>query len=164
MAQLAYTQDPAAALEGQIADSSRNTERISAKAEGAVPFGRFVTKGTNDDQCDLPDATAEISGGVALGFAVEDTSIEQPDTPVGYADEATVQIMRRGRIWVLTEDAVAAGGDVYVRHGAGGGGSDLGRCRSDADTATATKLPGATFRTSTAAAGMAIVEYDPQTS
>lgn len=169
MSQLAYEEDPAVALEGQIADSSRNTERITGKTEGAggVPMGRFVTVGTDvgtdgsRPQARLPALTGEISGGVGLGFSVLDTSIEQADTPLGYEDESIMQIMRRGRIWMLAEDAVVFGNAVFVRFVAGGG-EELGRVRSDADTADAVALPGATFRgTTTGVDELVLVEFDP---
>lgn len=170
MSQLVYTEDPPVALEGQIADSSRNTERITGKTEeaGGVPFGRFVTVGTDDGgntgrapQVRLPDLTGEISGGVGIGFSVLDTSLEQADTPLGYENEVPMQIMRRGRMWVVAEDAVAFGAAVFVRFTAGGG-EFLGRVRSDVDAGDAVALPGATFRgTTTGADELVIVEYDP---
>ena len=49
-----------------------------------------------------------------------------------------------GFVYMRVEDTVVAGGDVFVRFTAGGG-EELGRVRSDADTADAVAVPGCEF-------------------
>lgn len=169
MSQTSYQQDPNPAVEGMLVDISFDKDIRSAAAQGTIPFGRFVTRvagGASDDippGCDLPTTTGGVTGAAGLGFAMSDLTLEQEATPVGWVADQTVRYLRSGRIWMRTEDAVATyGAPVFVRFAAGGGGSDLGSVRTDADTATAVALPGASFRSLAGIAGLVIVEFNPQ--
>lgn len=170
MSQTAHTQSPAVAIEGMEADCSLAKDRISGVATMEIPFGHFVsaTGGGGDDPytVELPDASAKVTDGRGLGVAIADVSIESADgTGDGYEDDASLAIMRRGRIWVVSEDAVAAiGTPAFVRFAAGAGGSVLGAFRTDADTATAVALPGARFMSTTSGTNqLALLEITPQT-
>lgn len=162
MSQTVYVQDPPVAIEGMIADSSPYLEIISRKVEQAagIPFGRFVTKGTASDQIQLPNATGDVSSSAGVGFTRADTSREQAATPQGYQDDHIADVMRRGNMWVDPEGTPAYGAQVFVRFAAGAGGSDLGRTRIDADTATAVALPGCFFRESEGS--FTKIEFNPQ--
>jgi hypothetical protein len=162
MSQTAHTQDPAVALEGMEADTSLAKERISGLATVAIPFGHFVSaegSAENPYAVELPDATAKVTDGRGLGVAVSDVSVESDGgAGNGYEIDDAVPILRRGRVWVISEDAVAAvGTPAFVRFAAGGGGSVLGAFRTDADTASAVGLPGARFMTTSAGAGELVV-------
>lgn len=168
MSQTAYTQDPAVAIEGMLADASFAKEVLSAIADEAIAFGRAIARTTGGPADDrppravLPTTAAEITTGVFLGISRADTTLEQAATPVGYAVDTTIGYLRKGRIWVLTEEAVALGDPVFARFAAGAGGSILGLFRNDADTASAAQIPGASFRSAVGAAGLAIVELTGQ--
>lgn len=170
MSQTSYQQDPNPAVEGMLADVSLDREIRSAIPQEDVAFGRFVSyvAGAGDEDrtphCVLPSTAGEITGNGALGFALNDITLEGPApgaTAVGWAQDSVLRYLRSGWLWVLTEEAVSYGDDVFVRFAAGGGGSDLGRTRTDADTASAAELPGAVFRSTITAAGLALVEYRP---
>jgi hypothetical protein len=130
----------------------------------AIGFGIVVVRDQTDDQkARLPQAAADITDAkIALGFTRMTQAAEQnygSAGGVGYALESSMSIMRKGRIYVMTEDAVTDGGAVYVRHVAGAG-ETLGSVRSDADGSDASILPGAAFRKATSASGISIVELN----
>jgi hypothetical protein len=76
-----------------------------------------------------------------------------------YADQESVPVLVRGAVWVETEDACSAGGSVFVRIGAGAGGTQLGAFRSDADTATAVTVTGARYARDSQAGELNQVEF-----
>lgn len=164
MSQTAYSIDPTRALEGQLADISLHRDVVSRLAESAIPFGRYVTRHTagTDEQVRLPVLTGEVTGNDG-GFAIADVSIEA--ATVGGFDgqwEAndSVPVLKRGRIFLLPEDAVTKGDPVFVRFTAGGPGQTIGRVRSDIDGGNAVQLPGAFFDEDAAADELCIVDVN----
>lgn len=144
-------------LPGQIVDMGETDiiSRINGYGDD-IPFGVFVTKGSAENLAVLPDATGEVTALVGLGVTVRTLSTK---TGVGYADEAAMSIIKKGRVWVEVEDAVTAESAAFVRFSAGVG-EQLGAFRSDADTADAVALPYAKFVTDADAGGMAILELN----
>lgn len=67
------------------------------------------------------------------------------------ADGDTFPAMRKGSVWVITEDACVQGGDVYTRIA---GTGDFGAFRSDADTANAIQITGARWGMTSSAGGL----------
>ena len=133
----------------------------------AIGFGYFVCQDPQDvNKARSPiTATDVTASGTALGITMHTQAVTQnlistgSDGSDGYALGSAMSIMRKGRIYVQVEDAVVAGNDVYIRHVAGAG-ETLGACRSDADGSDASVLPGAKYRSSAAASGIAIVEIN----
>lgn len=129
------------------------TDRVAAEE---IPYGALVVLTADDDStCELPDATEEVSGdGRRLGVALRDKTAGDGTTePTSYAAGERVSIALAGEVYILTEEAVVAGGDVFVRFA--DAATTLGTFRSDADTADAVALPRATYKqsgTGTAAA------------
>jgi len=83
-----------------------------------------------------------------------------PDPGVAdYVDFDSVPLMKAGAVWVYSEEAVADGDPVYVRVASGGGGSQLGAFRNDADTASAVLVVGATFTRNSSGAGLAQAHF-----
>lgn len=74
-----------------------------------------------------------------------------PDANGEIQDGETLAVMRKGSIWVVTEDACAPGGDVYTRVG---GTGQMGAFRSDADGGNAVQIPGARWERASAANGL----------
>ncbi len=132
-------------------------DTISRLAEDAagVGAGTFLVPGTDaENQAIVPTSATEITDGDGLGVAMFDASKEPAQTAAAetagheYDVEQAVPVLGKGRIWVLCDDAatITANSQAFVRHMAGAGGSDLGRFREDADTASAAALPNALFR------------------
>lgn len=154
MAQTTMTANPGAALAGTFASSLDNAnEVIYRRATETIPPGVLVVVTVDDENtCDLPNATGEVTGGRALGIAL----IDRSSTSTNYASGDMVRIAVSGEVWVDAEEAVTAGGAAFVRFA--DAATTLGTFRSDADTADAVALPNAKFSTSTAAAGRAKVQ------
>lgn len=147
--QTTYEIEHVAAVEGAVVDGQLKNI-LSAAAVGAIPFGRVVVS-AGAGLAVLPAASAQITGGPALGASIRvQDDVANASDVLQYEDESDVSIMDFGVVYLRTEDAVLVGDDVFVRFAAGAGGTALGSVRSDADTATAVALPGASFR---AAAG-----------
>jgi hypothetical protein len=154
MAQTTMTANPGAALSGTFASSLDSAnEVIYKRASEAIAPGRLVVIGAADDtECDLANATGEVTGGRALGVSL----IDRQSTSTNYAINDMVRIAVAGEVWVDVEEAVTAGGEAFVRF-TDAGALGLGAFRSDADTADAIGLPNARYASTTAGAGIAKV-------
>lgn len=144
-------------------------------AEEDIPFGLMVVAvpgnekaamlPISSDQLVVAEGWPEESGAPnsMLGVTLNEFTVEAPTVGgdhIGYLFNKSMSIMRRGRVFVQVEDAILAGGNVFVRFTAGAGGTQLGAFRSDADTATATLIKGLKYRKGADAGGLAVVDID----
>lgn len=150
--------DFAAAIAGGIQGTpARTMDRIAAEV---IQAGVVVCQGSADATCKLPASSGDV--GKALGIAPSRVTSDSR-FPTSYTDGSTYQTgdnvgaIASGAVWVIVEEAVTRGGTVYVRHTANGGNTQLGACRSDADTANAAALTGARYLSTTSGAGLALV-------
>lgn len=105
-------------------------------AQVALKPGVFVVRGTDPNkQVTLPSDAATHFYGVTIRSQVNITA----ETPIGGVVDVAKATLN-GRVAVEVEDAVTAGGLVYVRTTAGVGES-LGAARSDADGGDAVATP-----------------------
>jgi len=152
-------EDPAAALVlGSTGDTPTDLTLTELVGQGQeIPFGRFVCvdEERGDAYCRLPRISGDI-GGKTWGVAL--SHVAQEPGSVGYAHASSVSILNKGRVYMVAEDAVSAGGSVYVRYTANGAGKDVGQVRSDADSSKAAELTRAKFKTSAAAGALVVVE------
>lgn len=157
--QTAFTYDRALGYPGCVVDAV-DTVRESKAAAAAVPFGTLVCRRASpadgQDVCANPAATADVTAR-AYGIALRD---ETRKHTTGYETNDQVTYLRRGRIWVTVEDNVVGGAAAFVRFTVEAPDLQLGTFRSDADTDKAVALPGAIFRTSASAGGLAVVEIN----
>lgn len=167
MAQLSYALNMVQAMAGMLADLARSLVDSFA-AEGIVRFGYGVIAGTDaSKQVKVPAA----SGGTFRGVALHVHTKEVGSSGYGeYADEATVSVMREGRVHVpidaTASDAAvvpAMDGAVYLVFSSAEGGvpgtfrADTGLVAASANQATAELVTGAVFRGVTAN-GLAEIE------
>lgn len=156
MPQLTIANDPSPAFEGQIAYPMFPRivmTRFVDNADG-VGFGIAVVR-AGDQTVRPATAGADITNAFE-GFAVRQEWREA--NTQGYSNKDPIPVLRRGYIWVAVEGAVTEEAAVFIRTTASGGNTTIGAARGDADAGNATVLPNAKFVTSTAAAGLAIVE------
>ena len=140
-------------------------ERIPALAQAALEVGSFVTLGTAQDSCALPDAAGDVT---ETGLGIVERQTFKPDgSSDDYDSGEMVSIVRKGKVWVPVEDSATAGQHPFVRitaKGSPGANEALGRFRSDADGAdsgVATEQTECKFWTSQATAGgLALVEIN----
>lgn len=157
--QTSYVFDKALGYPGCVVDAA-NTLKESKAAAAAVPFGTLVCRRASpadgQDVCANPAATADVTAR-AYGVALRD---ETRKHTTGYETNDQVTFLRRGRVWVTVEDAVVGGAAAFVRFTVEAPDLQLGTFRSDADTDKAVALPGAVFRSSASAGGLAILEIN----
>jgi hypothetical protein len=112
--------------------------------EAAVPAGVLVCQGaTADNAVKVPSTAALVAA--AKGVVIYNALMPAPGddaTTNDFAAARAVSIMLEGVIWVVCEDAIAAGAPVFCRYTANGAGKlQLGAVRSDADGGNAASLP-----------------------
>ncbi len=130
--QTSFSEKPAAAFAGMLADPNLDSAESSAFNEeaSAVPFGVLVKKGTADNKFQLFSSAAKPFGLVkhshAHAMSGDGVSGSQAGDPTS--------LLRKGRMWVSVEDAVTAGQPAYARHTSdGGSNTQKGKLRSDGD-------------------------------
>lgn len=105
MSQTSYNLYQAGGFKGQLADVIDH-EIMSYSAEAAVAFGGVVMLGTNKER----QVITATTGAAAIGIAVAAHTVEQSSAGVAqYGQYDTVPVLKYGRIWMLTDDAVVAG-------------------------------------------------------
>lgn len=144
-------------LAGQLADIGSHDVVTRANASGgSIPPGVFVTKGGNEGEAVLPDATGDVTGLVGLGVVGRSNTQAQDE---GYADGDPMPIIKKGRVWVPVEDGVTAETAAFVRFVAAGA-EQLGAFRSDADGGDAVALSGAKFASDAIAGEVALLDIN----
>lgn len=149
-----------AARVGLLIGAAHTQRVISGIAEAITAVGRAVCQGTADNQVDAPNAAGDITE--TLAGIVRHREASASDA-VAVGD--VIDVVRGGLVWVLTEDAVAAGQHPFIRITADAGGPagaarPVGGFRSDADTDEATECTRAVYRSSTTGIGLALVEIN----
>lgn len=152
--QTSYDQYPAEAAAGMKVDSREDTVESFA-AEGAIGWGLAVIKGTDPDvQVKKPAAADGVFRGVALRTSV----FEQNSSGVsGYVDEDSVNVLRKGMVWVPTITAVTRDNPAYFVNS----GADAGKFSATND-GTTDAVPTGVYRSSVAATsgGLAKLEIN----
>ena len=155
MSQTSVTQYGAAAFAGQLADNSF-TDKMSFSVETAVGFGLPVALGTNKERQIVPLTTSVGQAALAYGVTVASHVVEQTSGGVAqYAAKDTAPVLKKGRIWMLTDDAVVAGAVANLKLSSG-----LVTDEAVAGGIEAFTQFSARFITGTTASGLAIVEID----
>jgi len=159
--QTSVSSQPTAATAGLVEFSYKDPmilSRVCDEAAG-ISLGQACVRDGADDKVDLPASAAEVSGGT-LGFVVKDsTNTYDAD---GFDTGEPCSVLYEGVLWVLCEEAVTAGQNVFVRHTSDGGSNTvLGKVRNDAaplsGTDTCTRVNGAVFLSTTSAGGIALI-------
>lgn len=149
-------------------DSTGNLVLATATANvsgNPIPFGRGVVRSASgDDLAVLPSATGFVFEGISVNRAkgrIKDNSVSPPITgDAEYKEDESFPVLRKGRIWVIPEDAVTPASDVYLRHTANGVTFVPGRWRTDADTAKGDQITGARWLTTASAGQLAVLEIN----
>lgn len=152
--QTTYTAEHIAGFEGQRVDFGL-VDIISKAAEDSdINFGRAVVRGTADNQAILPSA----SGQAFLGVTEYTTAWAANASDVHlYQENREMNILDFGRIFVVCEDGCVPGDDVFFRHTTGTG-TTIGAFRTDADTATADQVSGASWESTTSAGDIGLIK------
>ncbi len=137
MSQTSYEFLASNARHGMLSEGFQSRFIDTVIPQTAVKVGRFLvadqTAGKVRNAAMLPAATGEVSGPRLMGCTFEDFTREGG---VDYAAFRPLGVLRRGRIWVISETAQARWTNPFIRFTANGG-NDVGAIRNDADTARA---------------------------
>lgn len=152
MSQTAVNDEPVQAYEGKEHVSGQfPSTKISRLASELIYFGKAVSRQAvgdvtvGDQQCKLPAAAADITAkGAFLGVAVADPSLPRltlNDLPApygAYVNEGSVQVLKKGQIWVVTTALITdLSNGVYVRFQNPGGTAPTESLGSFADANSA---------------------------
>ena len=147
--QTSISQYGAPAFKGMLDGIGPKNVRSYA-AEEIIPIAYPVKLGTSPDK-EVLKATA---GAGVVGFALHDYAREQTSAgAVQYAATETVSVLTRGRMWVMTSDAVVAGATANLTVADGTLTDAAVAAGIEAFTQISVK-----FITGTTAAGLALVE------
>lgn len=153
MSQTSYSQYQAAGFAGLLADSMFS-DKVSYLAEGAILFGKPVVLGTDKARQVATVGTGVGQGALVIGISVARHDVEQTSAGVAqYNDTNAVPVLKSGRIFVETNDAVVAGAVANLKLSNGKFTDEA--VASGIEAFTQIK---ATFITGTSGAGLAIVE------
>jgi len=169
MSQLAVTQDPPIATPGMLTSIEPRTIKTGlasneVTAVEPMNFGLGVVRDVSLDdqeQVRIPVQAGDLFMGVVIFDASKQSALPEVAATQGdYLPEEAVPILRKGEIWVLTEEAVDETSPVFMRFAAGTG-TILGSFRQDADTATAEDISAfAKFTSRTTGAGLVKLEIN----
>lgn len=155
MSQTTVTQYGAVGFAGLLADN-QYTDKMSYSAESAVGFGLPVALGTNKDRQVVPLTTSVGQATLAYGITLASHVVEQTSAGVAqYAAKDTVPVLKQGRVWMLTDDAVVAGTVANLKLSSGLVTDEAVAAGIEAFTQFSAR-----FVTGTTASGLAIVEID----
>lgn len=150
MSQESYNVEMDVAFEGMLADSGRH-DALSKVIEGAgLDFGLGCTYGTEEGQIKALSAITDKFAGCIIHKHVEDGVL---------VEKSAVSLMRKGRMYVKVEEAVAEGDPVHCRAIAPGA-EVVGAFRKSQDGVNTLEVKGAEFRSSAAAGGLAIIDFN----
>lgn len=132
-----------------------------------VPFGRALAEGSSDNVAALPSVTGFVFAGVSVNRAKSrprDNSASIPVTgDATWKASESMPVLRKGRIWVIPEDAVTKNtSGVYVRFTQGASANQtVGRFRGSADSGKTDQITsGARWLTSASAGQLALLEIN----
>lgn len=109
---------------------------VGVYADDEMPFGIGVFQGSAFDEAKIPYGAGTFLGVVAYDQSYPNSRASGDATvPAG----GPVAVVRKGRVWVMVEEAIALGDAVYVRH-TGTAPEQRGAFRNDADTADAQQI------------------------
>lgn len=126
MSQTAMTEQASLGEAGLLGDSGHDMYIRSYAAEGTdVAYGLGLVPGTDPEtQVAVPAATFTTFS----GFAVKKHPMED-ESASDFADGETVDVLRKGRVWVPAVETMAVGDTVHVIHT----GGNEGQIRNDVD-------------------------------
>jgi len=150
--------------DGALIDTAFNQESANPMA-----FGIIVARGTVADSViqtagatDVLGACGVVMHSHAYSRSTDGTNATGELAPTGILPKGHINLLRRGRIYITTEQALVRGDrDLRVRHTSGAGGTVIGALRKTAVANETMKLGGTAECIVGAAAGaVAVVEFD----
>ena len=158
--QSTYAIQHTAAYEGMQADSGLD-DIISLvnTSSTLLYYGHLVVAGSNGGVKVVAGAT-DVPLGISVSTKTyEDYVVKESDGRVGYPATYVANILRKGRIWVYVQEAVAVGDPVRVYHTAATS-KVVGRFAKTAAANKTALLNNCQYLTATSGAGLAVIEIN----
>lgn len=164
--QTTYNQEPEIAVAGALACEHNEASIMSmfnAEASAEIPFGFGVKWGSATDakSAKLPAAEADNVVGIVVRLHTYETGTGGELGTSGVKAGGKLNVLRRGVIWAVAEDACVPGDRLWVRCTVGGAGEVLGGLtNADEGTETIDATAQGTWLTAAAAGGLAKLSVD----
>jgi hypothetical protein len=151
-AQTTYGTVMSEAIAGLLYDMRNVTIESYAAEGGSIPFGRAVVPGTDvRKQVKLPTAGSQGFRGIAV---LEQAHAQDPTTGIAqYLVTETVNVLRKGAIWVQTTGTVAENATAFYV-------ATSGLFASSGEATSSAGSNVGVFRTATTGSGLAVVEIN----
>lgn len=150
---------------GLIADATDYDVRTGInETDAVIPFGVVVVvdgAGTSGDAVKLAASDSTLALGITADSYTFETTKDANGRP-GYPDQATVNVVTEGVVLMYSEEAVAVGDEVHVRHTTAST-NYAGYVRKTAVSGKTSLLANAKFVSKTSGAGLAAVAIDGPT-
>ncbi len=175
--QTSVSTTPAVAFKGMLADDADNQilTMKNAEATASIPFGNVVSFKTSSPGSDkdaiLPTSSAEKFIGIVVHkhnyertWTLPDGTVAGELDSVGLVPGVTMNVLRKGRIWVQPETAVVPGDPLFVRIDSDTNENafeylgNVDNSSDESDMVDCTQI--GTFLTSCGALGFAILDVD----
>jgi hypothetical protein len=162
-AQTSYPVSMTAAIEGALADNGNVDIRPYYNGAAAeIAFGRAVKFGASDNAAILPAAETDKIVGITVHshrYSKGTSTSDLGDT--GMRQGVTMDVLRKGRIWVKCEDGCVPGDRLWVRAVAGGAPEYLGGLNNADDSTDMIDCTNqGQWLTTASAEGLAILEVN----
>lgn len=163
--QSTYGFNMTAAIEGQLADDGDHDiiPMRNVEASASIAFGRGVKfGGTSDDAgCKLPSAETDKIAGITVHSHAYGVSPYGDLDSTGVKVGGILNVLRKGRIWVVAEDGCAPGDRLWVRAVGSTPPEYLGGLNNaDDGTDTVDCTTQGVWLTTASAGGLAVLEVD----
>ena len=108
--QTTYGETPAVAFAGMLAEDFSVRQVDSFLADGAVPVGYAVKRGSTATEAAVLTAASDVVVGIALAASY----IENASGALTYADNTSLPVISKGRVWVTVGETVAINDSVFA--------------------------------------------------
>ena len=139
---------------GEVAGHHGGMVITTGTAEGAIPFGRGIVKGTSENRVKLPASADDTFRGIA-GFSFDAGNLDEET----YTDADPVAVCKVGVFSVYFEEEIAEGAPVRLRI-ANSGSKKAGDFCTSAEAGKTVKLTNVEVTYGTSGPGFGVIRID----
>lgn len=164
--QTTFSQNLTAAFAGMLADQGDHDAwaMTNNESSASIPFGRAVKFGAvsgADKSAKFPTAETSVIAGIVMHSHAYSNSPNGDLDSTGLKPGAVMNVLRKGRIWVIVEDGCSVGDRLWVRAVAAGDPEFLGGINNADDSTDMVDCTNqGVFLSACSAGGLAVLEVD----
>lgn len=173
MAQTSYAEQAQgfAGMMGDMSEGHSAQTMLNGEASSEIGFGKFVVQyagqvagpasagGGTPALAKLPASAGDDFGGGGVVLQAHDYDKRLDLGTTGVLPKRQLGVLRKGKVWVHCEEAMALTSKVFVRYTTNGA-LVPGDIRTDADTSKALQIKACRVIQATAGAGLCLIEID----